>query len=192
MRLIKFSLLILLLISLNITLIGQGFERNLYDLQSADLITELNNDQFLINSSLNQFQLIGQHGEVLENILHNNNIHPDDTSVGENLLDMHPYPLVNGDIVFFSRKIINPSLGKSDVLYFNYRDENSKEFTVQTTVFLPESLTGIADPGYTSIVDYTFLNDHFYFSGVFHTELGEQYPVLMKINLSGELVWAKT
>ena len=114
---------------------------------------------------LNHFHLIGRHGEVLENILHTNNNHPADIHIGETILDLHPYPLSNGDFVFFSRKVLKENLQKSDVLYFNYRDGASKTFTVQTTIFLPETLAGIDNPGYISINDYTFLNDHFYFSG---------------------------
>jgi len=193
MRNLYYILLAFFLIgSIPPALLAQGFEENLYELQSADLVTEVGGDTFLINSSLNQFQLIGRHGEVLENILHSNNEHPDDTYVGEELLDLNPYPMPNGDIAFFAYKQIDASLGQSDVLYFNYRDGNSKSFTVQTTIFLPESLNGISDPGYTKIKGYTFLNGHFYFSGIFHTVAGETYPVLMKVNLDGELVWANT
>ncbi|MCG8331358.1 MAG: T9SS type A sorting domain-containing protein [Chitinophagales bacterium] len=181
-----------LMLGLVVHLQGQGFERNLYDIQSADLITEVEGDTFLINSSLNQFHLIGKHGEVLEDILHTNNQHPDDVYVGETLVDMHPYPLPNGDIAFFARKTIDTSLAKSDVLYFNYREGSSKTFTVQKTLFLPESLAEINESGYTRLVDYTFLNDHFYFAGLFHTTVGDIYPVLMKISLTGELLWSKT
>jgi uncharacterized repeat protein (TIGR01451 family) len=173
------------------SLSGQGYEQNLYNLQSASLITEVEEDTVLINSALNHFHLIGRHGEVLENILHTNNNHPDDIHIGESLLDMHPYPMPNGDIVFFSRKVLKESLHKSDVLYFNYRDGASKIFTVQTTIFLPDTLAGIDNPGQVDIDKYTFLNDHFYFSGIFHTIIGERYPVVMKVNLAGELVWTK-
>jgi hypothetical protein len=181
---------VILFVSIQVS--GQGFEENLYNLQSADLITEVGGDTFLINSSLNQFHLIGRHGEVLENILHSNNEHPDDIYVGEDLLDMAPYPMGNGDIAFFTRKVIDESLGKSDILYFNYRDADSKTFTVQTTLFLPEQLPGISDAGRISVIDYTFLDNHFYCAGLFNTTAGETYPALIKIDLDGEIVWAKT
>ena len=192
MRPLHFLILSFFLIAGILTsLSGQGYEQNLYNLQSAGLITEVEGDTVLINSALNHFHLIGRHGEILENILHTNNNHPDDIHIGETLLDMHPYPMSNGDIVFLSRKILKPSLYKSDVLYFNYRDGASKAFPVQTTIFLPETLVGIDNPGQISIDHYTFLNDHFYFSGIFHTIIGESFPVVMKINLAGELVWTK-
>ncbi len=180
-----------MLFSTNTYLKAQGFERNLYDLQSADLITEVGGDTFLIKSGLNQFNLIGRHGEIIEDIFHNNNQHPNDTEIGEALLDFNPYPLNNEDIVFLSHKVIASSTGKSDVLYFNYREGISKDFTIQTTIFLPESISGISAPGYTRLDEYTFLNGHFYFSATFHTLTGEAYPLLVKVNLSGQLVWAK-
>jgi uncharacterized repeat protein (TIGR01451 family) len=185
-------LTLLPLLAVALQLQGQGYERHLYGLQSASLITETGGDTLLINSALNHFHLIGKHGEVLESILHTNHQHPDDTQVGQELLDMHPYPMPNGDIVFFSRKILDPALGKSDILYFNYRSGSSKTFTTQTTLFLPSSLPELVEPGFTSLADYTFLNGHFYFSGRFQTTSGATYPVLMKINLNGELVWSKT
>lgn len=183
--------LVMLTLGLAVCLLAQGFERNLPELKQAQLITDLGEGQIMVNTSLNHFHIFDEIGRLTGDILHTNNRHPNDSEIGESLIDLSPRPLLNGDIVFLARKRIREELAQSDILYFNYYDEETEQFTIQTTIFLPAVVTGISVTGYNQFASYTFHNGHFYIASIFHATTGERYPTLSKVNLQGQLLWTQ-